>query len=106
VVNRHVLDVYLFGARRMELIGQRMLDGLEVARLREQATKGPAGEARPLLEKAEKLVRKNRDAHDALGQQFAALWLSESKPYGLDWTMKRYAAALNRYDSVARGARD
>jgi hypothetical protein len=93
VVNRHILDVHLFGARRMELIGQRMLDGLEVARLREQASKGPAGEARPLLEKAEKLVRKNRDAHDALGRQFAALWLSESKPYGLDWTMQRYAAA-------------
>jgi hexosaminidase len=106
VANSHILDVYLFGARRMELIGQRMLDGLEVARLRDQASKGPAAETPPLLEKAEKLVRKNRDAHDALGRQFAALWLSESKPFGLDWTMKRYAAAGRRYESRANGARD
>ena len=101
--NSHVLDVYLFGARRMELIGQRMLDGLEVARLREQASKATAGEAAPLLEKADRLVRENRDAHDALGQQFAALWRSESKPYGLDWTMKRYAAAAR---GEGRGTRN
>ena len=33
VANQNVVDAYLFGARRMELIGRRMLAGLEAARL-------------------------------------------------------------------------
>ena len=37
VANQPVLDAFLFGARRMERIGQRMLDGLEAAQLYEQA---------------------------------------------------------------------
>ncbi len=101
VVNAHVLDVFLFGARRMELIGRRMLDGLEAARLYTQAYEGPAADALPLLEKVESLVRKNGDAHAALGKQFAALWLSESKPYALDRTTNRYTAAVQSYDALA-----
>jgi hypothetical protein len=53
-----------------------------------------------LLAKVEALVRRNRDAHEALGRQFAAMWLAESKPYGLDWTMRRYAATVKWYDDL------
>ena len=42
--NQHVLEVFLFGARRMELIGQRMLDGLEAAQLYEQACQASTAE--------------------------------------------------------------
>ena len=45
--NQHVLDAFLFGARRMELIGQRMLDGLEAAQLYEtELTKRRTGRER------------------------------------------------------------
>jgi len=106
VVNQHVLDVFLCGARRMELIGQRMLDGLEAAQLYTQAHDGPAAEAPALLTKVEALVRKTRDAHEALGKQFADLWLKESKPYALDWTMKRYAATVAWYDALLKKLTD
>jgi len=106
VVNTHILDVYLFGARRMELIGQRMLDGLEAARLYTRAYEGAASDALPLLQKVQFLVRGNRDAHEAVGKQFATLWLSESKPYALDWTTKRYAATVQRFDDLSRKLAD
>ncbi|MGQ9575462.1 MAG: sulfatase-like hydrolase/transferase [Thermoguttaceae bacterium] len=106
VANHHILDAYLFGARRMELIGQRMLDGLEAARLYTLAYDGPAAKAAALLEKAEALIRKNRDAHEQLGRQFAALWLSQSRPYALDWTLRRYQAAVKRYEQLAAKVAD
>jgi len=101
-LNRELLDYFLFGARRMELIGQRSLDGLEAARLYTQACDAPPEEAVPLLAEVEALVCKNRDAYDALAKEFERLWLAESKPYALDWTLDRYAEAVKRYDELAR----
>lgn len=99
-VNQHILDAYLFGARRMQLIGQRMLDGLEAARIYDRAYGLPPSEALPLLTQVEDLVCQNRDAHKSLGQQFATLWLAESKPYALDWTLARYTKSLENYNSL------
>ena len=97
--NQHVLDAYLFGARRMELIGQRMLDGVEASELYAQARAGTDAQK---LAKVEALVRKNRDAHEALRKQFASLWLSENKPYALDWTLTRYTNVVSGYDGLLR----
>ncbi len=106
IVNQHILDVFLFGARRMEFIGQRMLDGLEAAQLYTQAYDGPAAEALPRIEKAESLARANREALDQLRRQFATLWLKESKPYALDWTLRRYEAALAWFDGLLKKLAD
>lgn len=101
--SRHaeLLDSFLLGARRMELIGQRMLDGLEATQLYTRAVDLPPADAGPLLVQVEALVRKNRDAHEALGRQFETLWLKEAKPYALDWTLKRYAATVQWYETLA-----
>jgi len=101
VVNAELLDYFLFGARRMERIGRRMLDGLAVAEAYARACDASPEDAEKLLAGAETLVRKNRDAHEALGKEFRRLWLKESKPYALDWTMRRYQAAVKRYDDLA-----
>jgi hypothetical protein len=98
ICNQHLLDVFLFGARRMELIGQRMLDGLAASQLYTRACSAPADSKD--LAAVEQLVRRNRDAHEAMGRQFARLWLSESKPYALDWTLQRYTNAVNEYDAL------
>ncbi|MCX6927499.1 MAG: family 20 glycosylhydrolase, partial [Verrucomicrobia bacterium] len=98
--NQQVLEVFLFGARRMELIGQRMLDGLEATQLYKEAAGG--GSSRERLGEVEALVRKNRNAYESLGRQFARLWLSESKPYALDWTLRRYTNAVGEYDTLLR----
>ena len=106
VVNQHILDVFLFGARRMEFIGQRMLDGLEAAELYTKAYDGPASEAGPRLAKVETLVRANRNAYKAFDREFAALWTKESKPYALDHTMARYQAAIARDDQLLKKLAD
>jgi hypothetical protein len=98
--NQHVLDVFRFGARRMELIGQRMLDGLEAARIYEEVRQGSAAPSR--LDEVESLLRRNRDAHELMGREFAALWLRESKPYALDWTLKRYTNVVGEYAGILR----
>jgi len=101
VVNAELLDYFLFGARRMERIGRRMLDGLAAAEACARARGASPEDAGKLLARAEALVRDNRDAHEALGKEFRRLWLKESKPYALDWTMRRYRAAVKRYDDLA-----
>jgi hypothetical protein len=99
-LNAAQLDVFLLGARRMDRIAQRTLDGLEFSGLYAEARKVGGKDALPLLTKAEIPVRANRDAHQALGEEFKRIWLSESKPYALDWTMTRYASTAERYDAL------
>ncbi len=108
VLNQPVLEAFLVGARRMERIGQRKLDGLQAAQLYAEACASPANDAATdktragLLTQVEQLVRTNREAHAELGRQFAALWLSESKPYALDWTTNRYQGMVAWYDDLLR----
>jgi len=102
IANGELPDAFLCGARRMELIGQRMLDRLEVAALYSSAYEGAVKEAAPLLAKAEAIIEKSRDAHEAIGKQFAELWLKENKPYALDRTLGRYRSAVSRYEGVMK----
>ncbi|MCU0982160.1 MAG: hypothetical protein MUF25_23645, partial [Pirellulaceae bacterium] len=99
-VNADLLDAFLHGARRMELIGTRMRDGFQAAQLYAQAVELPPRESLPRLDQIEPLVRANRDAHEALGREFERLWRADCKPYALDWTMDRYAATVKWYDGV------
>jgi hypothetical protein len=99
-VNADLLDAFLQGARRMELVGTRMLDGFRAAQLYAQACELTPRESLSVLEEVEKLVRTNREAHAALGREFQRLWQADCKPYALDWTMKRYAALDAWYDGV------
>ncbi|OHB81766.1 MAG: hypothetical protein A2W31_07445 [Planctomycetes bacterium RBG_16_64_10] len=102
IVNRDLLDGFLLGAQRMELIGQRMLDGLQAAQLYTQACQQSSTDrAAALLTEAAALVTKNRQAHELLGHRFEQLWLRESQPYALDWTMRRYHEMVKRYDDLS-----
>ncbi|MHB8969412.1 MAG: glycoside hydrolase family 20 zincin-like fold domain-containing protein [Pirellulaceae bacterium] len=100
-VNAELLDAFLFGARRMELIGQRTLDRLRAAEAYAQACETLERSPRmALLNEIQQLIEGNRSAHAALGSEFARIWLSESKPYALDWTLKRYRAIDQRYEEL------
>ena len=101
-INKELLDYFLFGARRMELIGQRMFDGLEAAELYTQAYETSPDKAVALLVKVETLVQKNRETYERLGSQFQQLWLKESKPFALDRTIARYQSTLKKYDDLAK----
>ncbi|MCP4784692.1 MAG: family 20 glycosylhydrolase [Fuerstiella sp.] len=99
--NKHLLDCFLLGARRMEFIGQRMLDGLEACRAYTEASQLPPADAVPLVEKAHTLVARTAETYDMLGQRFARIWLAECKPYALDRVTGRHANAVKRYDDLA-----
>jgi hypothetical protein len=96
--NQHVLEAFLFGARRMEVIGQRMLDGVQASQAYEQFRRNPADLSS--LAQAEQITLRNREAHEGLGRRFAQLWSAESKPYALDWTMNRYAETVAQFDKL------
>jgi hexosaminidase len=101
VVNAKLLDAFLYGARRMELVGQRMLDGVEAANAYAEAVQTTTREKKLAgLLRAERLVCRNRDAFRTLGDEFARIWRLESKPYSLDWTMKRYADTRKWYEDL------
>ncbi len=99
-VNRDLLDHFLFGARRMEFIGRRMLDGLDAVQTYAEACSLPAQDALRKVQEVESLVRGNRDAYEKLGCEFERLWLTESKPYALDRVIERYTAAVKWHDDL------
>lgn len=101
VVNADLLDAFLYGARRMELVGQRMLDGLEAAKAYAEAVQAATREEKlARLLRADQLLCRNRDAFRTLGDEFSRIWRLESKPYSLDWTTKRYADTLKWYEDL------
>ncbi len=100
VVNADLLGSFLHGARRMELIGRRMLAGLEVRRLYRQAGQAPVEECLQIIEQIRSLVCEIKKAHLDLGEEFARLWLADCKPYALQWTMSRYRTTAERYDQL------
>ncbi len=107
VVNAPLLDAFLLGARRMELIGQRMLDGLRAVESYAAAYDASDRDERvKRVTESEQLVQKTRQAHRDLGEEFKRIWLSESKPYALDWTMKRYAEMDIWYQTLGDRLRD
>ncbi len=95
-VNAELLDSFLLGARRMELIGSRMLDGLEASKkyaaiaLLDYSSPENRKQAIETLREIEELIAKNRDAHRSLRDEFARIWISESKPYMLERVTDKY----------------
>lgn len=91
-VNVDLLDSYLWGAKRMEWIATRMMDGLETAELYQAALESETTEQKvELLQQALDRVQTNRFRLNDLKDQFVAIWETESQPYALDWTLKKYA---------------
>ncbi|MGB2821975.1 MAG: family 20 glycosylhydrolase, partial [Phycisphaerae bacterium] len=100
VANGELIDSFLLGARRMERIARRMLDAVETGEACARAGRAPRDEATKHIDRAESIIKASRDAHDALGKEFRRLWLAESKPYALDWTMNRYASLRQWHDGM------
>ena len=86
----------------MQWIGSRMRDGLQAAKTYDLACEATSQDALPLVNEVEKLVRQNRDQLVALGAEFERIWNLESKPYALDWTVKRYGEMTGRYDDLLK----
>jgi hypothetical protein len=99
-VNVGLLDSFQFGTRRMDLIGRRMLAGLAATREYTSARRSSKSQSLEHLARVEEIVRRTRDAHETLAREFARLWLRDCRPYALDWTIRRYQKAIDRYDAL------
>jgi hypothetical protein len=101
-VNARSLDYFLFGARRMRLIGERALAFLDAAHVVARATQPGTDKAAATaaLTAALTAVTALRDAHAALKPEYETLWLEESRPYSLANVLKRFDHAVAAYDSV------
>ena len=95
-INAELLDSFLFGAARMELIGTRMLAGLETAKRYTEAASldlsHPEQKKKALaeLDAVGNIVAKVRKAHRDAEKEFVRIWNSESKPFSLDRVTKKY----------------
>lgn len=99
-INQSLLDAFLFNARRMQFIAARQRDGVAAVAAYAKACGQPRAEAAQPLSEAIALVRRTRDGYRTLGDEFGRLWLAESKPYALDWTMDRYGEATARLNAL------
>ena len=111
-VNADLLDAFLFGARRMELIGTRMLDGVEVLQRYTAASAldltVPAQKKTVLdeLDIIDSIIDRNRKAHSAFKTEFVRLWNNESKPFSLDNTTRKYDNMDTLFAELQQKVRD
>lgn len=100
--NAHLLDYFLFGARRMELMARRSPQSLDAALAYERAVQpGTSREAaRKALTESTAKLKQLRDTHAALKTEYGRLWRQENKPYALSRVQDRFDRAISKYDTV------
>lgn len=102
MANAGLLDFFLFGARRLETYALSHLDTLEAAIAYRSALRASSETQGELVDRAEKAIRRSRQQYETLRGQFIELWHRENRPYALEWTLKRYDAALARHDLLLK----
>lgn len=102
-LNRELLDAVIFGARRMELIGERIMGHCQATNAYVAASGQAGPQAAAGVRQAEAILRSLRNRHAGLRDEWQTLWGRENRPYALDWTLKRYDAALQAYDQALAG---
>jgi hypothetical protein len=102
VVNADLLDYFLFGGERMQLMATRRLDFLKAASEYDTAVQSVAqpDAARKGAGAAAEILKKVRDQHADLRTRYAELWRRENKLYALDWTVGRFDKAVAGYDDL------
>jgi hypothetical protein len=100
VVDADLLDSLLFGARRLELYFQRVVDRLAATDAYDRASVAESEETALGIKQAEDTLRRNRAAYADLRGQWQKLWLTENKPHALDLSLARYDATIQRYDGL------
>jgi hexosaminidase len=103
-VNAEVLDQFTFGAERMQLMADRIIEGGRAGLAYRQAAAAPASsEASVLIESGcIGRVRKLRDTCVALKARYIELWNRENRPFALDVVTRRFDAAVAYYDDMLK----
>ncbi len=101
IANADLLDGVLFGADRMELIGERMLIHAAILQSYEEARNLEPAKSQARLDAIESKLRNLALDHGKLGRRFFELWDRENKPYARSWTFDKYQAVVKQYQDLA-----
>lgn len=111
-VNADLLDYFIFGAQRLELIAEREIDRFEAAVAYRKALLVPPDGANREIRKAGKKLQRALDAHLESRDRFIELWNRENKPYALDWVIEgghkvykvqgSYNEIVTKYNQIIR----
>ncbi|RJP34141.1 MAG: hypothetical protein C4527_02525 [Candidatus Omnitrophota bacterium] len=110
VVNADLLDYFIFGVDRLELIVRREENRREAAAAYEKAQRLPPEQTIPSLQTAITKLRQTRDAYAGSRDCFIELWNRENKPYALSWIIEgghkvynvsgSYNEVISAYDAL------
>jgi hypothetical protein len=103
-VDGEILDQFIFGAERMQLMAERIIEGGKAGLAYRQAAAAPEwSEASVLLGTGcTGRVRKLRDTCAALKERYIELWNRENRPFALDVVTQRFDAVIAYYDEVLK----
>ncbi len=111
--NRDLLDYFLFGLKRYEVMARAVFDLHDAAVLYAQACAAPLAEAEPLLARCQDFVQIKRDTYLALQREEWGLYLRENRPYGVEfrhaWYQTKfidpYTATVDRLRVMREGVK-
>ncbi|AKJ64671.1 glycoside hydrolase family 20 zincin-like fold domain-containing protein [Kiritimatiella glycovorans] len=106
--NADLLDYFIYEAKRMQLIADRDLGFLDALDAYRRASRPgvPRDRTQNLVAAAGDQVKALRDRHQALKDEYIALWHRENKPYALSRPLGHFDGLLETCDDlVARFAR-
>lgn len=104
LMHAEILDQFIFGADRMELMADRIIEGGKAGLAYRQAATAPeSSEASTLLgDGCTARMRKLRDTLAATQERYIELWNRENRPFALDVVTRRFDAAIAYYDGVLK----
>jgi hexosaminidase len=103
-VHGEILDQFIFGAERMQLMANRIIEGGQAGLAYRQAAGAPeSSEASILLDTGcIGRVRKLRDTCAALKACYIELWNRDNRPFALDVVTRRFDGVIAYYDGVLK----
>lgn len=100
--NTELLDGFLNATRRMEEIGQRMLDAAEAIEIYERAYNGTPEQAAPALTAIADLVRKHQKITEELRREYELLWNQQNRPYALGHPNALATNLISQYEQILK----
>lgn len=100
--NLDILDSFIFGAERMNLMAKRQIAFFDTAKIYSSAyqSQSDKDKAKILVDSNINAMEKIRDAHKDLKDRYIILWNRENRPFALDRVSARYDNLINEYQKI------
>ncbi len=105
--NRDMLDYFLFGVERLEVLAQRVTNSLDAVDAYGLACNAAPEAARPHLERAASLLEGVSARYKQIQAGIRSLWLRENRPYAMEaWPSVCQRKFIDKYDALAKRIRE